>query len=138
MVCSKCGANNEAGSVFCGNCGTKIVTAQQAAQPGANMQYQQVPQAVPPVTKVIPPPTPQAIPPVTNIPPQPVYQQPMNGAPVMQPVYNQAVQYNAGYDWERVQPRYKPAGGRALIFAVSLLVMGIAFVLWTFAVTVGS
>ena len=83
MVCSKCGANNEAGSVFCGNCGTKIVTAQQAAQPGANMQYQQVPQAVPPVTKVIPPPTPQAIPPVTNIPPQPVYQQPMNGAPVM-------------------------------------------------------
>ena len=123
MVCSKCGANNEAGSVFCGNCGTKIVTAQQAAQPGTNMQYQQVSQAAPPVT---------------NIPPQPVYQQPMNGAPVMQPVYNQAAQYSAGYDWERVQPRYKPAGGRALIFAVSLLVMGIAFVLWTFAVTVGS
>ncbi len=44
MFCPACGVQNEEGSVFCANCGTKFSNSQHQSESYENTQYQNTPQ----------------------------------------------------------------------------------------------
>lgn len=44
MFCPACGVQNDEGSVFCANCGTKFTNSQHQSESYENTQYQNIPQ----------------------------------------------------------------------------------------------
>jgi len=124
MYCGKCGTKANPGQKFCITCGGSLapVTVPAVQKPQPN-----VVNAPPAVT--IPQPVLVNTPPVMTVPQAQVQS--------TQTINPQQIPNGDKYDWNRVQPRKRPAGGRALIWGLSILTLGLVFLIWALAVAVG-
>ncbi|MCR4557230.1 MAG: zinc ribbon domain-containing protein [Saccharofermentans sp.] len=150
--CGKCGSSLEPGQKFCMSCGAVVPTSDPVPPPQAPKPVPSESQSVEivsqPVASIpqpvasVPQPVSPAVVPVANnsllrednIPPAQKVAQPKVSN--TQTVNAQQIQDDGQFDWNRVQPRTKPAGGRVLIIAISILITGLVLLIWALSVAV--
>ena len=150
--CGKCGSSLEPGQKFCMSCGAVVPTSDPVPPPQAPKPVPSKPQpessipqpasSVPqPVTNISQPVSPAVLPVANNsllrednIPPAQKVSQPKVSN--TQTVNTQQIQNDGQFDWNRVQPRAKPAGSLVLIIALSILITGLLLLIWALSVAV--